>query len=262
MIGVAGGMLLAGPPEGLTEHRGWPVAAVFAATIVGFLVRPLAMGRLALVALVTLLVAGAFGRGRGAIEGLLAGFADETVWLVVAAFLLSGVVIRTGFGRRIAPVLIRAWGARRWAWDTPSRGSELILGPSIPSNTARGGGVMFPIARTAPALALGAAPDGPPACMGGVSRAVRIACQPGVARPSTLALVAGCVGRDLPALRVQRDVRPAAAQADRRRDARHLQRGRLHAALTDRARADREVVADLAGRRDRRCRRAGIPWSC
>ena len=158
VVGVAGGMLLAGPPEGLTE-RGWLVATVFAATIVGFLSRPLAMGPLVLVALVTLLGAGAFGRGQVAIEGLLAGFADDTVWLVVAAFLLSGVVIRTGFGRRIALVLIRAWGGTALGLGYAVAGSELILGPLIPSNTARGGGVMFPIVR-ALALALGAAPDG------------------------------------------------------------------------------------------------------
>ena len=45
---------------------------------------------------------------------------------------------------------------------------------------------------------------------------------------------------------VERRAAGAAAPADRRGDDRHLQRGRLHAALADRRRADREVVADLA----------------
>ena len=49
---------------------------------------------------------------------------------------------------------------------------------------------------------------------------------------------------------VERQVRPAPAQADGRSDRRHLQRRGLHAALADRRRADGQVVADLAGGRD------------
>ena len=41
------------------------------------------------------------------------------------------------------------------------------------------------------------------------------------------------------------EARAAAAQGDRRGHHRHLQRGGLHAALADRRRADREVIADL-----------------
>jgi divalent anion:Na+ symporter, DASS family len=141
---VGGGMAATGPPAGLTE-RGWLFAAVFAATIVGFLTRPLPMGPLVLVALVTLLLCGAFGHGEKAVEAMAAGFADATVWLVVAAFLLSGTVVRSGFGRRIALALIRALGGTTLGLGYAIAGGELILGPVIPSNTARGGGVMAPI---------------------------------------------------------------------------------------------------------------------
>lgn len=144
VVAVAGGMLSAGPPQGVTAV-GWLFAAVFAATIVGFLSRPLPMGPLVLVALVALLLLGAFGSGADAVETMAAGFADPTVWLVVAAFLLSGTVVRSGFGRRVALMLIRAVGGTTLGLGYAIAGTELMLGPLIPSNTARGGGVMAPI---------------------------------------------------------------------------------------------------------------------
>ncbi|BBO32042.1 DASS family sodium-coupled anion symporter [Lacipirellula parvula] len=155
---VGGGMIAAGPPDGLTANAWW-FASVFIATIVGFLTRPLAMGPLVLVALLTLLFAGAFGTGAKAVEGMLSGFADATVWLVVAAFLLSGTVVRTGFGRRIALMLIRSLGQTTLGLGYAIAGSELILGPIIPAATARGGAVMAPIVNSL-ALALGATPHG------------------------------------------------------------------------------------------------------
>jgi divalent anion:Na+ symporter, DASS family len=150
------GMRLLGPPAAVATDAWW-IACVFAATIVGFLTRPLPMGPMVLVGLVTLLAVGAFGEGAGAVEELLAGFADATVWLVVAAFLLSGTVVRTGFGRRIALMLISRLGGTTLGLGYSIAGAELILGPVIPSNTARGGGVMSPIVN-AVARALGADP--------------------------------------------------------------------------------------------------------
>ena len=54
----------------------------------------------------------------------------------------------------------------------------------------------------------------------------------------------------------QRGGGPQAVGADRRRDERHLQRRGEHLALADRRRADREVVADLAGGGEGRARGA------
>jgi DASS family divalent anion:Na+ symporter len=152
-------ILASGVPSGVSE-RGWWTAAVFAATIVGFISRPLPMGPMVLVGLVVLLAASAFGRGVDAVGALLAGFGDATVWLVVAAFLLSGAVVRTGFGRRVALLLIRRFGRTTLGLGYSLAGAELALGPVIPATTARGGGVMAPIVNSL-AAALGAAVDGP-----------------------------------------------------------------------------------------------------
>ena len=165
VLAVGGGMIAIGPPDGLTPQA-WSFAAVFTATIVGFLTRPLPMGPMVIIGLVTLLLAGSFGTGSKAVEGMLTGFADATVWLVVAAFLLSGTVVRTGFGRRIALLLIRTLGRTTLGLGYAIAASELLLGPIIPAATARGGAVMAPIVN-AFALALGATPDGPRRRTGG-----------------------------------------------------------------------------------------------
>jgi DASS family divalent anion:Na+ symporter len=159
VLTVAFGMLALGPPAGLTE-RGWIAAAVFAATIVGFLSRPVGMGPMVLLGLVVLLVTGVFGHGKQAIANALSGFGDGTVWLVVAAFLLSGTVVRTGLGRRIALAMIRALGRTTLGLGYAIAATELVLGPLIPAATARGGGVVAPIV-VALAQALGSSPGGP-----------------------------------------------------------------------------------------------------
>ncbi len=92
-------------PEGVTPDA-WHLLAVFAATIASFVLRPMAMGPMVLVAIV-------FLGATGTIEfkHLLEGFGDKTVWLVVAAFLIAGSVQRTGFGKRVALSLVQRFGS-------------------------------------------------------------------------------------------------------------------------------------------------------
>lgn len=132
---------------------GWRVFAVFATSVVAFLLRPLPMGAVTMIALVVL----------AATETLtfpqaMQGFADETVWLVVGAFLIAGVTIATGLGRRVALALVVKLGRSPIGLGYAICASEMVLGTVIPSNTARGGGVLFPITR-ALAEALESRPD-------------------------------------------------------------------------------------------------------
>ncbi len=142
------------PAPGNVSPEGWHVFAAFCATIAGFLSRPLGMGPVVMISIVLL------GLGEGiryrvlgieksewllSFSRLQEGFGDGTVWLVVAAFLLAGVVIDTGFGRRISLILIKKWGHSLRGLGYAVCGSEFILAPFIPSNTARGGGLMAPV---------------------------------------------------------------------------------------------------------------------
>ena len=162
-------------PEGLMDSA-WHIFAVFAATILSFLLRPLPMGVCVLIGLLTLAVSQSLfyansefssiiqigdkmpmweehwlreyppkDRIKIAFTQSLSGFANTTTWLVVAAFLIAGAMIRTGLGRRIALAMISRLGGTTLGLGYAIAAAEFLLGPFVPSNTARGGGVMAPI---------------------------------------------------------------------------------------------------------------------
>jgi DASS family divalent anion:Na+ symporter len=78
----------------------------------------------------------------------LAGYGDPIVWLVLAAFFMSRGMIKTGLGRRIAFVFIRAIGKRSLGLGYALALTDFVLASFIPSNAARSGGIIFPIARS------------------------------------------------------------------------------------------------------------------
>ncbi len=82
----------------------------------------------------------------------LSGFANGTVWLVFAAFIFSIGYSKTGLGKRIALMLIRAMGRRTLGLGYAVALADLALAPFMPSNTARSGGTIFPIIRNIPEL--------------------------------------------------------------------------------------------------------------
>ncbi len=129
-------------PAGMSES-GWHTLGIFATTIASFLIRPLAMGPMVLLGLIALSATKTI-----AYERLLEGFGDSVAWLVVAAFLIAGAVQRTGFGRRIALTLVAFLGRSTLGIGYAICGAELILGPVVPSNTARGGGILAPIVQS------------------------------------------------------------------------------------------------------------------
>jgi DASS family divalent anion:Na+ symporter len=141
-LAIGAALWLSPVPEGVKPHA-WHLLAVFAATIASFLLRPQPMGPMVLLALVFLAASGTIK-----FKPLLAGFGDSTVWLVVAAFLIAGTVERTGFGKRVALTLVKRFGKSTLGLGYALCGAELILGPVVPSNTARGGGILAPIVQS------------------------------------------------------------------------------------------------------------------
>ena len=141
-IGIGAALWFAPLPAGVKPHA-WHLLAVFVATIASFLLRPMAMGPMVLLSLVVLAASRTI-----AFKQVLSGFGDSTVWLVVAAFLIAGTVQRTGFGKRVALSLVKRFGKSTLGLGYALCGAELILGPVVPSNTARGGGILAPIAQS------------------------------------------------------------------------------------------------------------------
>ena len=102
VVSIPSVILIAPVPAGITP-QGWRLLAVFAGTIVGLMARPLPLGAMALLGLAAASLGGALTAGQA-----LSGYADPLVWMVLAAFAISRGMIKTGLGRRIAFLFIRA----------------------------------------------------------------------------------------------------------------------------------------------------------
>jgi DASS family divalent anion:Na+ symporter len=143
-IPLAVGLLLwsVPAPQGV-DARAMHLLAIFIATIVGIMAKPLPMGAVAIIGI----CATAF-TGTLAIAEALSGFGNRVIWLIVLAFFISRGFIKTGLGARIA-YLFMAWlGRRTLGLGYGLIATDLVLAPAIPSNTARAGGVIFPILRS------------------------------------------------------------------------------------------------------------------
>ncbi len=143
-------------------RKAWQCFAVFAATILALLIKPMPMGPSVLCGVVVLAAGNVLGvDSKESLKAALSGYGNSTTWLVVAAFMLGSAMIRSGLGRRIALGLAALLGRTVLGLAYAIAGAEFILGSMIPSNTARGGGVMAPIVKSL-SLALGSrAEDNP-----------------------------------------------------------------------------------------------------
>ena len=140
LIGTA---LWFSPIPSEVNPRAWELLAVFVATIVGVILRPIPMGAMAFVAASFAVLSGTL-----TITEATAGFGSTVVWLVVAAFFIATAFIKTGLGIRIAYHFMRLLGKRSLGLAYGLVATDLVLAPAIPSNTARAGGVIFPILKS------------------------------------------------------------------------------------------------------------------
>eukprot|EP00762_Andalucia_godoyi_P007751 ANDGO_01808.mRNA.1 Putative malate transporter YflS len=131
-------LLVPRPPS--LSLAAWFCFGIFVSTILGFLLHPYPMGQ---VTVVSLCIAG-FTHTLNS-QQIFAGFGDSTVWLVVAAFLLSTAVEKTGLGRRIALTVMVKLGKSLLGLGLSFAVAEAFLALIVPSNTARGGGILAPI---------------------------------------------------------------------------------------------------------------------
>ena len=140
LVGVV--IWLVPAPAGV-QPRAWQLLAIFVATMVGIVLRPLPMGAVALIAVAVAVLSGTL-----TIAEATAGFGNTVVWLVVAAFFIATAFIKTGLGTRIAYHFMRVLGQRSLGLAYGLVATDLVLAPAIPSNTARAGGVIYPILRS------------------------------------------------------------------------------------------------------------------
>jgi DASS family divalent anion:Na+ symporter len=140
------------PPEGVSVQA-WHLLVIFITTIVGIVIKPLPMGAVAMLGIIATALTGTL-----TISEALSGFGNRVIWLLVTAFFISRGFIKTGLGARIAYHIIRFLGKSSLGLAYGLAASDLVLSPAIPSNTARAGGVIFPLVRSI-ALAYSSEPE-------------------------------------------------------------------------------------------------------
>ena len=151
-------------PEGLALH-GWLFFSIFAGVVAGLILEPAPGAVVGLIGVTVVSVLSrwvwfspadlakpGFDASGAVVKWALSGFANSTVWLIFGAFMFALGYEKTGLGRRIALVIIRALGRRTLTLGYAIVAIETLLAPFIPSNTVRTGGTLFPVIRCLPPL--------------------------------------------------------------------------------------------------------------
>ena len=136
-------------PAGLPQHA-WYFFAIFAGVIVGLMVEPLPGGAIGLIGVTLVAVLApyvlfapaelakpGFKSVSAALNWALSGFSNGTVWLIFGAFMFALGYEKTGLGRRIALMLVKAMGRRTLTLGYAVTIADTLLAPFTPSNTAR-----------------------------------------------------------------------------------------------------------------------------
>ena len=131
------------PPPMDMDIKAWHLMGMFLATILSFILQPFSIGVMTFITVTMTAMLGVLKPGEA-----LSGYASGTVWLIISAFLFSRGFIKTGLGRRIAFSMMKRFGDSSLKLGYTLVLSNFIISPAIPSNTARGGGIMFPIVKS------------------------------------------------------------------------------------------------------------------
>jgi DASS family divalent anion:Na+ symporter len=127
-------------PEGM-DPRGWKLLAIFVATIVGLIFKPLPMGAVALISMAATLMTGTLKLEPEA----LGGYGSSVIWLVIYVFFIARGFIKTQLGTRIAFFFVKLFGRKSLGLGYSLAVTEFIISPFIPSSAARAGGIMYPV---------------------------------------------------------------------------------------------------------------------
>ncbi|NPA30028.1 MAG: DASS family sodium-coupled anion symporter [Epsilonproteobacteria bacterium] len=138
LVGLSVLLWFAPPPEGL-DPKAWRLFTLFFATIFAIIS-----------GLMPIFVASVLALSLTVLTGVLtpkeaySGFSQGFILLIVAAFLVSQAVVKSGLGKRIAMLIISKFGHSTLGLAYSMMATDMLIAPAFPSNTARSG-VLFPI---------------------------------------------------------------------------------------------------------------------
>lgn len=151
-LAIGAVLLLLPVPAGLRPEA-WHYFALFATVISALVLESMPVGAVGLVGLTVAALSGWIEKDPNkALRWALSGFSESTVWLIVGAFIFAIGYRKSGIGRRIALMLVRALGRRTLGLGYAVLLADLVLAPATPSNTARSGGTIYPIISNIPHL--------------------------------------------------------------------------------------------------------------
>ncbi|MFL9838221.1 anion permease [Flavobacterium sp. ST-75] len=152
-------------PEGLKDNA-WHLFSIFVFVIVGIIVKAAPMGTMAILGIAlcafSLVLASPDAKNPAAesITNALSGFGNSIIWLIGMAFFIARGFIKTGLGSRIAYYFVSRFGKTTLGLSYGLNFADLLLAPAVPSNTARAGGIVYPIMKSV-AMSLGSDPAKP-----------------------------------------------------------------------------------------------------
>jgi divalent anion:Na+ symporter, DASS family len=131
------------PSPSVVDEKAWHLLAIFLATVISFITKPLPLGTVAMSALVVCVITNTLELDEG-----LSGFSSTTSWLTLSSFLIARAIIKTGLATRIAYLFMTFLGKNTLLLSYGLLATDLVLSPGIPSGNARAGGVIFPIVKS------------------------------------------------------------------------------------------------------------------
>ena len=140
IIAIIGILIWWVPPPSGVSTQAMHILAIFIFTILGMVLKPLPGGAMAFIALMLLGVTKTL-----TFEESFYGFKNHVVWLIVFSFFISRGFIKTGFGERIAYLIMRTFGRTSLGLGYGVVATDFIVSPAIPSITARAGGIVYPV---------------------------------------------------------------------------------------------------------------------
>lgn len=134
-------------PAGLNVFA-WRTVVIFVVTIICIMCQVLPIGALGIIAVTmyALTYSGGAKTASESISDALSAMNNSLIWLIVVAFMIARGFIKTGLGQRVALLLVKMLGTHTLGLAYGLALADLILAPAMPSNTARCGGVIYPVA--------------------------------------------------------------------------------------------------------------------
>lgn len=126
-------------PEAITAQA-WHLFAIFITAIFAVIVDALPILLAAILALAAAVLTGTLEAKQA-----YSGFSEGFILLIIAAFMVARGVLNSGFGQRIALLLVSRFGQSTLRLGYCIAVTDALIAPAFPSNTARGA-VLYPVA--------------------------------------------------------------------------------------------------------------------